>query len=154
MCPAVMSSKSKDYYILLHLDFDIKHVCMMEKSWSYLTFHCLSCRGCAIHHSFNRAVTVHGVDNLLIKDNVAFNIMGHSFFLEDGGEEHNIFEGNLAIFTRTSSSLLNVDVTPGESLLTNRIELFKNSFVFSNTKILTTVSLSCILDCEPTEHLC
>ena len=40
--------------------------------------------------------------------------MGHAFFLEDGGEENNIFRGNLAIFTKTSSSLLNVDVTPGQ----------------------------------------
>ena len=67
-----------------------------------------------MHHTFNRAVTVHGVDNLLVKDNVAYHNMGHAFFLEDGGEEHNIFDGNLAIFTMSSSSLLNVDVTPGE----------------------------------------
>ena len=71
-------------------------------------------RGCAIHHTFNRAVTVHGVDNLLVENNVAYNNMGHAFFLEDGGEENNIFRGNLAIFTKTSSSLLNVDVTPGQ----------------------------------------
>ena len=41
-------------------------------------------RGCSIHHTFNRAVTVHGVDNLLVKDNVAFHNMGHAYFLEDG----------------------------------------------------------------------
>ena len=70
-------------------------------------------RGCAIHHTFNRAVTVHGVNNLLVKDNVAFNNLGHAYFLEDGVEEDNVFDGNLAIFTQSSSSLLNVDVTPG-----------------------------------------
>jgi hypothetical protein len=59
-------------------------------------------------------VTVHGVNNLLVKDNVAFNNMGHAYFLEDGVEEDNTFDGNLAIFTQTSSSLLNVDVTPGK----------------------------------------
>ena len=60
-------------------------------------------------------MTVHGVNNLLVKDNVAFNNMGHAFFLEDGVEEDNVFDGNLAIFTQTSSSLLNVDVTPGKT---------------------------------------
>ena len=45
---------------------------------------------------------------------MAYNNMGHAFFLEDGGEENNVFRGNLAIFTKSSSSLLNVDVTPGK----------------------------------------
>ena len=33
-------------------------------------------------------------------------------FLEDGVEVGNVFRGNLAVFVRTSSSLLNEDVTP------------------------------------------
>lgn len=67
-------------------------------------------------------MTVHGVNNLLVKDNVAFNNMGHAFFLEDGVEEDNVFDGNLAIFTQTSSSLLNVDVTPGKTFLSTLFE--------------------------------
>lgn len=33
-------------------------------------------------------------------------------FLEDGVEVGNVLSGNLAVFVRTSSSLLNEDVTP------------------------------------------
>ena len=69
-------------------------------------------RGCGIHHTFNRAVTIHAVDHLLVEKNVAYNILGHAYFLEDGIEKHNIIQDNLGIFVRGSSSLLNVDITP------------------------------------------
>ena len=69
-------------------------------------------RGCGIHHTFNRAVTIHAVDNLLVEKNVAFNILGHAYFLEDGIEQDNIIQYNLGVFVRASSSLLNVDITP------------------------------------------
>ncbi|XP_054766411.2 fibrocystin-L-like [Lytechinus pictus] len=76
-------------------------------------------RGCGIHHTFNRAVTIHGVHHLLVEHNVAFNVMGHAFFLEDGIETKNIIQYNLAVFVRPSSSLLNVDVTPASFWVTN-----------------------------------
>ena len=68
-------------------------------------------RGCGVHSTFNRAVTIHAVDYLLVEKNVAYNVMGHAFFLEDGNEQHNIIQDNLGIFVRGSSSLLNVDIT-------------------------------------------
>lgn len=37
---------------------------------------------------------------------------GGAMFLEDGVEIGNVLRGNLAVFVRTSSSLLNDDVTP------------------------------------------
>ena len=76
-------------------------------------------RGCAIHHTFNRAVTIHAVDYLLVEKNVAYNILGHAYFLEDGIEEHNIIQDNLGIFIRGSSSLLNVDITPATFWIVN-----------------------------------
>lgn len=39
-------------------------------------------RGCAIHHTYNRATTIHGTHRVLYTNNVAYNIMGHTFFLE------------------------------------------------------------------------
>ena len=39
-------------------------------------------RGNAIHHSHNRACTLHDVSNLLVEHNVVFNVKGLSFFLE------------------------------------------------------------------------
>ena len=43
---------------------------------------------------------------------MVYNNMGHAIFTEDGVEQNNVVQYNLAVFTRTSSSLLNVDVTP------------------------------------------
>ncbi|XP_041477742.1 fibrocystin-L-like isoform X1 [Lytechinus variegatus] len=76
-------------------------------------------RGCSVHHTFNRAVTIHGVHNLLVEHNVAYNIMGHAYFMEDGIETNNIIQYNLAVFVRSSNSLLNVDVTPASFWVTN-----------------------------------
>ena len=76
-------------------------------------------RGCAIHRTFNRAVTVHGVNYLLVEKNVVFNVLGHAYFLEDGVEEYNVIQDNLGIFVRASSSLLNVDITPATFWIVN-----------------------------------
>ena len=84
-------------------------------------------RGCAIHHTFNRAVTVHAVHYLLIEYNVAYNVMGHAYFLEDGIETKNIIQYNLAIFVRSSSSLLNVDVTPAAYWITNADNIVRHN---------------------------
>ena len=42
-------------------------------------------RGCSIHNSYNRAVTFHGVHQAIVQNNVAFNVMGHTFFIEVRG---------------------------------------------------------------------
>ncbi|KAK3105830.1 hypothetical protein FSP39_006666, partial [Pinctada imbricata] len=56
----------------------------------------------SIHHSFARCITIHGTDGTLIKDNVAFDILGHCYFLEDGGEKHNVFDGNLGALIKAA----------------------------------------------------
>ncbi len=76
-------------------------------------------RGCAIHHSFNRAITMHGVHRLHVSHNVGFNIRGNAFFMEDGIETGNTVEYNLGIFVIASSSALNVDITPATFWVTN-----------------------------------
>ena len=38
-------------------------------------------RNCAIHHSHNRALTAHGVHDIVIEGNVAYDIRGHTFFV-------------------------------------------------------------------------
>ena len=90
-------------------------------------------RGCAIHHTFNRAVTIHGVHHLLVEDNVAFNNMGHAYFLEDGVETGNVLQRNLGVFTRSSSSLLNVDITPATFWITNPKNIFRGNAAAGGT---------------------
>ena len=38
-------------------------------------------RHCSIHHSNNRAITAHGVHELLIEGNVGYDVKGHMFFV-------------------------------------------------------------------------
>lgn len=90
-------------------------------------------RGCGIHNTFNRAVTVHAVDYLLVEKNVAYNIMGHAFFLEDGNEKHNIIQDNLGIFVRGSSSLLNVDITPATFWVVNPMNTVRRNAAAGGT---------------------
>ena len=41
-------------------------------------------KNCSVHHSFNRAIAIHGVDGLLVEWNVVFDTRGHTIFIEDG----------------------------------------------------------------------
>ena len=106
------------YPIHFHLNGDV--------SGSYV-------RGCSVHHTFNRAVTVHAVNHLLIEKNVAYDILGHAYFLEDGIEEHNIIQDNLGIFVRASSSLLNVDITPATFWVVNPNNIIRRNAAAGGT---------------------
>ncbi len=57
-------------------------------------------RQSSIHQSFNRCVTVHGTNQVEVVGNVAYNVLGHCYFLEDGAERKNRLEDNLGILTR------------------------------------------------------
>ncbi|XP_070541075.1 fibrocystin-L-like [Ptychodera flava] len=106
------------YPIHFHLNGDV--------SGSYV-------RGCGIHDTFNRAVTIHAVHNLLVEHNVAYNIMGHAYFLEDGNETNNTIQYNLGVFVKASSSLLNVDVTPATFWVTNPDNIIRHNAAAGGT---------------------
>ena len=73
------------------------------------TVHNSYIRNNAIHQTFNRAVTIHGVQHLRIQNNVAYHTMGHTIFIEDAAETKNLVENNLVVDVRRSWSLLNTD---------------------------------------------
>jgi hypothetical protein len=52
--------------------------------------------GSSIHDSYYRCVSVHGTNGALLDDNVAYDAIGHCFYLEDGTEERNTLSSNLA----------------------------------------------------------
>ncbi|WP_034339110.1 G8 domain-containing protein [Deinococcus misasensis] len=54
----------------------------------------------SIHHSFNRCVTVHATNNVLVDGNFCHDTIGHAYFLEDGNEEGNTFANNLGAVVR------------------------------------------------------
>ena len=54
----------------------------------------------SIHDTYSRCVTIHGSNNVLIKNNVTYNTVGHCFFMEDAVEHGNQFIHNLAMQTK------------------------------------------------------
>ena len=76
-------------------------------------------RGNAIHRTYNRAITTHGVHFFRVERNVAYDTMGHTYFIEDGAETKNRYEQNLSIKTKSSNALLNTDQSPGGFWITH-----------------------------------
>ena len=68
--------------------------------------------GTSVHRSLNRAFSIHGISNNTYVNNVAYDIQGHAFFIEDGSEKYNVIENNLVALVHTSTSNLNTDITP------------------------------------------
>jgi G8 domain len=70
-------------------------------------FHLLgSCPTCyfkssSIHRSFYRCVAIHGTHDTLTTENVAYNVIGYCYYLEDGVEERNTISYNLAAHIHT-----------------------------------------------------
>ncbi|KAK9526506.1 hypothetical protein VZT92_015203 [Zoarces viviparus] len=90
-------------------------------------------RGCSIHRTFNRALTIHNTHNLLVEHNVIYDIMGGAFFIEDGIETGNILQYNLAVFVKQSTSLLNDDVTPAAYWVTNPNNIIRHNVAAGGT---------------------
>ncbi len=70
----------------------------------------------SIHSTFSRAITVHKTNYLKLTDNVAFDIPGHAYFLEDGKEIRNVFTHNLAAMIRGGNILVNLGRTKSSDL--------------------------------------
>ena len=51
---------------------------------------------CAFHHTYYRCVSIHGSNDTTLSRNVAFDITAHCYYIEDGVEEGNTLEYNLA----------------------------------------------------------
>ncbi|MCB0141858.1 MAG: cupredoxin domain-containing protein [Caldilineaceae bacterium] len=56
-----------------------------------------SVQNTSIHRSFNRCITIHGSNGVLLKSNVAYDAPGHCYFLEDGAEFDNVLADNLGL---------------------------------------------------------
>eukprot|EP00474_Spongospora_subterranea_P005425 CRZ05883.1 hypothetical protein [Spongospora subterranea] len=63
----------------------------------------------SIHHSFYRCISVHGSYNALVSENVAYSIVGHCYYIEDGVEENNVFEYNLGALVHPLGGIFGQD---------------------------------------------
>ena len=53
--------------------------------------------GASIWDSHNRWITIHGTNYLVVRDCVGYQSVGNGFFLEDGTEQYNVLDRNLAV---------------------------------------------------------
>lgn len=60
----------------------------------------------SIVHSYNRFVSIHGTHRIHLAGNVAFDTIGHGYYLEDGIEHDNIIENNLGALVRNATNSL------------------------------------------------
>jgi hypothetical protein len=49
----------------------------------------------SIHRSFFRCISLHQTSNSLVSENVAYDVIGHCYYLEEGAEENNTFRSGL-----------------------------------------------------------
>ena len=52
-------------------------------------------RDSSFHESYYRCISLHGTSYATLSQNVAYDIIGYCYYLEDGVEEHNVLEYNL-----------------------------------------------------------
>ena len=61
-------------------------------------------RNSSLHGLYNRCITIHGTNGVLLDGNAAHDTFGHCYFLEDGAETGNVLRGNLALQVRSPAA--------------------------------------------------
>ncbi|PRP73209.1 hypothetical protein PROFUN_03523 [Planoprotostelium fungivorum] len=80
----------------------------------------------SLHDNYQRCISIHGTNGVLVKQNVAYKTYGHCYFLEDGSETNNTFDGNLGVYTKLMNPpLIPSDVKPSMFWITHP----QNSFI-------------------------
>ncbi|KAN0024762.1 hypothetical protein ACTFIV_009171 [Dictyostelium citrinum] len=59
---------------------------------------------CSVTNSYYRCYTIHGTNNVTLTNNVAFDVRGHCYYLEDGVEMDNTLSFNLAAYIHVIGS--------------------------------------------------
>lgn len=58
----------------------------------------------SFHHSYHKAITIHGTHDSRVEGNVVFNTQGHGIFLEDGSETGNLIKSNIVFGQKAVAS--------------------------------------------------
>lgn len=102
---------------------------------------CPSCyfRDSSVHRSYYRCISIHGTHNSTVSENVAYDVIGFCYYLEDGVEQFNTLSYNLVAhvhtmgpdvasgcwgqtiepYNQSSSMILPADVTASGFYITN-----------------------------------
>ena len=84
-------------------------------------------RSNSIHHTLQRCVTCHGSFGCQIENNVAFESLGHCYFMEDGVENGTVMTHNLGLNTR-KALMIPSDSDPATFWITH-----PDSYITENT---------------------
>ncbi|OAF68924.1 hypothetical protein A3Q56_03331, partial [Intoshia linei] len=90
-------------------------------------------KGCSIHKTYNRAINIHNSHNILLERNVIYDVMGGAVFLEDSIERENIIQYNLLVHVKSSSSLLNDDISPAGLWITHPYNIVRHNHIAGGT---------------------
>ncbi len=95
-------------------------------------------RDSSVHRSYYRCISVHGTSSATVSENVAYDIKGFCYYLEDGVEENNTISFNLAAFihifnTDQPFGLGNANqVYQQSNALTNPADVVASGFYITN----------------------
>lgn len=85
----------------------------------------------SIRKSHQRCIVIHGTDNVLVQENIAYDTLGHCFMLEDGIETGNMFKSNLGALTGTPAKIIpdneETDDQPATFWITNPTNYFNDN---------------------------
>mmetsp|Transcript_4538 Transcript_4538/g.8387 ORF Transcript_4538/g.8387 Transcript_4538/m.8387 type:complete len:133 (+) Transcript_4538:2553-2951(+) len=106
---------------------------------SAIHFHILgdNCPGCyfkdsSVHESYYRCISVHATNGITVSENVAYDVTGFCYYLEDGVEEDNTLSYNLAAHIHfigspgrfINSSLITIKTLEQTAMFTSTTSLF------------------------------
>jgi len=83
----------------------------------------------SIVHSNNRCIAIHGTENVVVRDDVAYDTIGHCYFLEDGVETGNVLEHDLGLATRAAdarTAILDSDTLPATFWISNPANIVRD----------------------------
>ena len=84
----------------------------------------------SVHHSFNRAITIHGTSYVNVENNFFYDHIGHGVFLEDGSERFNTIKNNVVLLSKRP--LMGEEVTPSDNQLNEAQNRTPSSFWITN----------------------
>lgn len=94
----------------------------------------------SIHQSYYRCVGIHGTNNVTVTENVAYDIMGHCYYLETGYERYNTFSFNLGAYIHMigpsipSGKVVDSHVVAATSNVTMPADVTASAFFISNVR--------------------
>jgi G8 domain len=109
----------------------------------HLLGNCPQCyvRDSSFHHSFYRCISIHGTNQVTVSENVAYDVIGYCYYLEDGVEENNTLSYNLAAHIHaigpkppSGCSTQNINVTVQGPQLTLPADVTASGFYITNVR--------------------